>query len=131
MHNRRFDPIIGIAGDGRVIGLRLTYVSEGVFLMRTPDEERAFLAAYRELQKRMERSRLAFRLGRGDLLVFNNRRMTHGRTAIEKNPALGDSAVRIFKVIQLNHIADILIADSNRLMLNCPLNTTLRKENKQ
>ena len=75
-------PLIQLSCRGEVAAVH--YNSRSIAPLRLPpDETRAFYAAYRRFALLLRDSRLQLRLGLtdGDLVVFDNQRILHGRTA--------------------------------------------------
>jgi gamma-butyrobetaine dioxygenase len=74
-------PLIQLSCDGVVTGVH--YNNRSIAPLRlAPDRTRAFYAAYRKfaLLLRDPRFQLRFRMRTGDLVVFDNQRILHGRT---------------------------------------------------
>jgi gamma-butyrobetaine dioxygenase len=74
-------PLIELACTGAVAAVH--YNSRSIGPLRLPaDECRSFYAAYRQFAEllREPRFQVRIRLGDGDLVVFDNRRILHGRT---------------------------------------------------
>ena len=90
---RRSAPVIGRGPDGRAAEIRWSVAIADVFDMG-PERLQAYYAAYRRF---MAMSRdpvflISLRLAPGEMLVFDNRRMLHGREAF--NPATGERRLR-------------------------------------
>ena len=77
-------PIIEAAGDGRVQAVNYNNRSIAPVLLPV-DRIPTFYAAYRAFARLLKDTRLTIttRLAEGDLVVFNNRRVLHGRTGFE------------------------------------------------
>jgi gamma-butyrobetaine dioxygenase len=81
-------PLIACDGDGRFAAIHYSPRLDFVPLL-PPDELTAFYRARRVLDRmlRSDRFALGFRLDDGDLVMFDNRRLLHGRTGFD--PAEG------------------------------------------
>ncbi|MEO0729163.1 MAG: TauD/TfdA family dioxygenase, partial [Pseudomonadota bacterium] len=90
---RTHDTVIRLGHDGRVAEVRFNGHIAGVFDLAT-DKLAPYYSAYRKFMalSRSDAYRTTLRLGGGEMVVFDNRRVLHGRDAFD--PSTGYRRLR-------------------------------------